>query len=323
MYSEILKIVPRLDPAAMKKMQSTLQSRFTKIAKGFGNSMKNIFKGGGWLGAALGLINKILNPLQETTEAIERTLKNSADIVTNAQQFGTTAGRLYKLQKLAQSKGIDEGELYNLIGKFQTSIAEAKADPTAPSAVRQYANETDMAAAFFEFIQAIQKMDKNQQVLVQQAVFGEKQILKMASFLQTDFGKRVQELGLAAGDRYTPRIEKLDKLSDLSDVLRVRSQIQDEAKTGDLITTGMIHARQKAADAVAARTREQIKGFENLQAVAVASNKIMGLVDQGVAMLGQLINFLLPTINRLVQTVEKFANSPAAKGIFKYFGKGD
>lgn len=323
MYSEIMKLIPTLDMASLKKMQQTLQTRFTKIAKGFGNGLKNIFKGGGWLGLALSAIDKILNPLKETTEAIERTLKNSADIVTNAQQFGTTAGRLYKLQQLASSKGIDQDALYTLISKFQASVAEANADPTAPSAVRQFARETDMAAGFFEFIQAVQRMDKNQQILVQQSVFGEKQILKMASFLQTDFGARVKELGLGDGDRYTPGLQKLDRLDDLSQVLAVRTQIADDQAKAGIINESMVRARDRAAAEELKRQNMQIRNFESLNAISQTTTKIMTLVDQGVGLLGDFIKTVTPFMNRIANSLEAFGKSPAMRGIFKYLGKGE
>src|SRR5687767_8200002 len=107
MFSEILKIIPQLDSGDLAKLESSLSGRFTRIAKKFGKGLGSILTGGGIAGLALGLIDKLLNPLKDVQEAIDRSLKDSDDLVTNAKQFDTTAGKLAKLVALGKSTGLE------------------------------------------------------------------------------------------------------------------------------------------------------------------------------------------------------------------------
>src|SRR5690606_31986576 len=124
--SEILKIIPKIDAKDLKAMENTLSARFKKIAKGFGKGLASVIKGGGIAGIGLALIDKVLNPLKEVQDAIERTLKANDDVATNAKQFETTAGKLSKLIALGQATGLESEDLYKLISKFQGSVAGFK-----------------------------------------------------------------------------------------------------------------------------------------------------------------------------------------------------
>ena len=322
MFSEILLIKAKLDAKDFNALQKLLQSRFTKIAKGFGKGLLSAVKGGGVVGVALGLIDKLLNPLQAVQEAIDKSLKTSADIVTNAKQFGTTAGRLFKLQQLAESKGIDESSLYMLIGKFQTAVAEANANPNEPSTVRNFADNPDVAMGFFDFIQALQKMTKEQQVLAQQSVFGEKQTLKMASFLQTDFADQFKRIGAQSAATYTPGLLKQDRLDEMGNALAVRANMQDKLVKSRIINEAMVIAKAEGDKAAMARENAQIQSYEDLKAMSTTMTQIMGLVDTAVQGLGMLTRLLTPFINQAVAFMQNFAKSPVMRGIFK-FGKGD
>lgn len=339
MFREILKIIPKLDDKDLAAMERALQTRFTKIAKSFGKGVMNVFKGGGIAGIALGFIDKLLNPLKETQEAIERTLKSSDDIATNATQFNTTAGRLFKLVQLAKATGLDQDNLFMLINKFQTAAAEAKADPSKPSSVRNFVQRevvdpatgkktmqnADTAEAFFEFIQSLQKMDRNQQLLVQQQVFGEKQVLKMADFLQTDFGKKFKEVGLdkITSDKLTKSIDKLAGLNDLADALEARRNTTDIVSKAGVINEGMIRARDSSERQALQRENQRIASYENLAKISQTADKIAGLVEQGVSALGALITKLEPFIKKVEDAVDKILKSPVVRGVKSWFGGGD
>ena len=328
MFSEVLKIIPKLDPKDLQNMEKTLQSRFTKIAKGFGKGLGSILKGGGIAGIALGLIDKLLNPLKEVQESIERTLKTSDDLATNANQFNTTTGKLFKLVQLAKATGLDQDNLFTLITKFQTAVAQAKADPAdgSVSSVRNFTNQKDTAEGFFEFIQSLQKMDKNQQVLVQQQIFGEKQILRMADFLQSDFHKLFTQVGLdkVTSGKLTNSIEKLAGLNDLADALTARRETQDIMAKSGVINEGMIRARDKSERLALEKENKRIQSYENLASISDTVSRIEGIITEGLSQLGKFISWITPTLNRIVTSIEKFTSGPMAKGIIKWFGgKGE
>lgn len=323
MFSEILKFIPKLDTGELNKMEKNLQSRFTRVAKRFGQGIGNIFKGGGFVGVALGLLNKLLNPLQEIQESMDRTLKNADDLATNAQQFGTTPGQLAKLKALGEATGLQDNDLYMMINKFQNAVAQASSDTNKPSAVRNFVNQPDTAEGFFQFIQSLQKMDKNQQLLVQQEVFGEKQVLKMADFLQQDFPKLMQEVlaGVSTAD-LNKNIGNVAGLADLSDKLGARRNIQDIGTKGSLINDSMIRERDKAARVALQKENKRLQSYDNLQAIDNTMTNIMTMLEQAFAQIGGFINMVTPKINELLGYIQGFSKSSIFKGIFK-FGKGD
>jgi hypothetical protein len=319
MFSEILKIIPKLDSKDLSAMESQLQSRFTKIAKGFGKGLSSALKLGGIASIGLALVDKLLNPLKETQEAIDKMLKSSDDISTNARQFNTTSGRLLKLVSLAKATGLDQDNLFMLLNKYQTAVAEAKADPNKPSAVRNFVGKDDTAEGFFEFIQSLQKMDKSQQLLVQQSVFGEKQILKMADFLQSDFARLYGRLGLnkVSSSKLTGDVDKLAGFNDLTDELSAKRNIKDVQSKAQLINNGMIQARNKSEELALERENKRIQSFTDISAISQTMDKVMTLVEEGVGLLGKLVNFVTPAVNNMVAMLEKFAKSPLFRGLFK------
>lgn len=288
MFKEILKIIPRLESSDLNKMERSLTQRFGKIAKKFGKGLAGALAGGGIAGLALGLIDKFLNPLKETQEAIDRVLKQGGDIVSNAEQFGTTAGKLLKLQKLGQAKGVDAENINLLLSKFQVAIAEAKADPTKQTSVRKFVDSPDIAEGFFQFLQAVQKMDKNSQLLVQQEVFGEKQILKIADFFNSDMGDLTKKIGGAPAEEYTRGLMRIDYLSDLNDILEARRELQDVLDKSAVINSDMIRQRDVQQKIELERENQRIQSYKSLATVSEATGRIVVAVERGLLILSDL-----------------------------------
>ena len=166
---KFFRIVPKLSPGDLSSMGGALTTRFGKIAKKFGKGLLEVITGGGVAGLALGIIDKLLNPLKETQDAIDRMLVQGNDIVTNAKQFGTTAGKLARLQALGKSVGLDPESLERparevsgrrllrlckiLLNRFQFA---SLLRPLAPAGVDDNgkpipAIPRDTAESFFEF----------------------------------------------------------------------------------------------------------------------------------------------------------------------------
>jgi hypothetical protein len=267
MFSEILKIIPKIDSAELTKMTNTLGQRFTSIAKKFGKGLSSAVKGGAVGGIALGLIDKLLNPLKEVQESIEKSLAASDDLVTNAKQFGTTSGKLAKLQAFGKAAGLDPASLSMLMAKFQTSVAEAEADPTKQTSVRKYVGQSDSASAFFDFIQSLKAMEKNNQILVQQEVFGEKQILKMSDFLNSDFKDVSKAFAGINTDALTKNLEKGGAQNDYIDTRGAARDLKDIITKGGLINDGIIKSMENAKDTALARENERIKSYTSINEI--------------------------------------------------------
>ncbi len=292
MFKEILQIIPKLAPTDLNNMERTLTRRFANVAKKFGKGLGASLLGGGLAGAALGILDKILNPLKEVQETIDNMLRRSDDIATNAKQFGTTSGKLARLQALAQSTGVDQGNLDMLITKFSTAVAEARQDKTKPSAVRAFANDTDMAESFFNFIQSlqrVQKTDPKKALLIQQEIFGEKQILKIADFLQTDFKKQLGLLGGPSAEKLTPAIEKAADLNDLKDRLAATQSLNDLVRKSALINEGMIREQAAAAKRNQDAEDMKIQSYQSLAAISKTSDTILNTVTQAALSLTDIV----------------------------------
>lgn len=316
MFKEILQIIPKLSPQDLAAMERALGSRFGRIAKKFGKGLLGALLGGGLIGAAAGIIDKLLNPLKETQDAIDKLLSQGDDLVTNAKQFGTTAGKLFRLQQIAKSTGLDEGSLDILLTKFSTAVAEAAADPTKATSVRAFAGEKDTAAAFFEFIQSLQKMTKNQQLLVQQEVFGEKQILKMADFLQTDFGKQAKLIGGPTAEQLTPKLEKVANLNDLKDALEARRTLDDTFAKAKLVNEKMVKSQDAREKLDLERQQKQIKAYDNLQETTVAMSELVNTVKD----LLISVNAFFVKLVDLPLVLKYWKSSRLLKGLLKITG---
>lgn len=322
MFSEILKIIPKLDQGELAKLEKNLTTRFNKIAKNFGKGLKNIFKGGGWVGAAIGLLNKIMNPLKDIQEAMEATLKYSDDVVTNAAQFGTTAGKLSKLVALGQATGLDAQSLYMLINKFQTAVIGAKADPNAPTTVRNYVGTTDYAEGFFRYVQNLRSSPKDASILSQQEVFGEKQILKAADFIGTDFSdllKKMEKTGLKSTAYYDRAFTRGGELSDLSDRLAAVRDINKNAGIANAMNTGIISQQDLMERERNQRTIEQISNFKNIAKISQTMDKIEGLITDILGKIGSFITFIEGPINTLIKGIQDLANSSWVRKMMNYF----
>jgi hypothetical protein len=290
MFSEILKITPQITSGDLNSMEKSLNGRFMKVAKSFGEGLKNVLLGGGVVGATLAIIDKILSPLKEAQEALDKTLNKSADVTALASQFQTSTGNIQKLHATGKQLGLDPETLDRMLEKFQAKVAEAQADPGSNSAVRNFVGSQDMVVAFADFIQNMQKMDKNQQVLVQENVFGEKFILRMAQFVQ-GFDKKTLAEGPASAD-LTASTKKLNDLDILDRQLAKQRELKDIIDKSNAITQDFVIASNKSKDLAAERENIRLKNFEKLASL-----------DDTVTKMGIQLEKIASGLGTLIQTV--------------------
>lgn len=324
MFTEILKVVPKMDDKDLKAMQNALQSRFTRLAKSFGKGLVNAVKGGGIAGIAIGLIDKLLNPLKEVQEAIDRTLQSSGDLADFAEQFNTSTGNLFKLVTLAKAAGLDQEGLYTLMGKFQSAVSDATANPNDPNnaAVKNYVGQKDTAEAFFGFITELQKMERNSQIQVQKSVFGEKQILKMAAFLQQDFTSLGKRTGITSvtSEKLSQSINKLDKLGELKDILEANRGVNDIQNKAGVINADMIRNMHKSAEIELQRENQKIKSYNDLASLSQTVGTILFKIEEGVVLLSKFVSWAMPTLNNGIRLFEKMLKAPIFRGVKGLFG---
>lgn len=333
MLTEVLKIQPRLDDKELNQMERSLGSRFSRIAKGFGRGLKLASVAA--LGAAV--LDKLINPLQEVKAAIDKTLGKADDIVTNAKQFNTSTENLLKIRALGNVRGISNENIDQLLTKFQGAVAQAKLNPNDPanSAVVNYVNEKDTALAFYNFITQLQKMDKSQQVLVQQQVFGEKQVLKMAEFLQ-DVGFKESAASLAKVDfkKAAEATEKLGALADKNEANKTVRELNDLANKASVIGASTVSNLNRSE--INALTRENgrigrsAQSFTAEERMADIQENLEKLTNELLTKIPVLFDALNGIVSLLRKSVEGWQlifkalqQSPLMRGIKGLFGSKD
>lgn len=327
MFSEIFKIIPKLENRDLNEMEQSLGNRFSKIAKKFGGGLLSAIKGGGIAGLAIGLIDKVLNPLQQVQEAIEKSLHAGDDLSTFAKQFNTTEGNLSRLQAFGQSTGLDPEGVRLMLGKFQEAVAKAAISPD-PTAVTNFVGKKDTAEAFFEFVQSLQKLraqNADAANLVEQEVFGGRQILKDASFLHADFkelNQTFKSAGVPSSSDQTAAAQYLGKQSEnLNTLGAIRTQ-KDLVAKSHLITGKTVEGLESLDNFQTSRENAGLAKGDSLLKTQLEKEKLFALAADAFLKLAPLIATYLPTIvdtlSTGAKTVEK---SRVIRGIVPGQGK--
>lgn len=362
MLTEVLKIQARLDDLEANQMEKKLSARFTRIAKGFGRGLKLASVAA--LGAAV--LDKLINPLQEVKAAIERTLGKADDIVTNAKQFNSTTENLLKVRALGAVRGVSPESMDMLITKFQGAVAQAGLNPLDPanSAVRNFVpkalpiakpgeaiipgvnqaqpkpgqaperEKQDTINAFYNFMLQLQKMDKNQQVLVQQQVFGEKQVLKMAEFLQdTGFKESADSLKKVDFAKAAKATDKLGNLNDKMVANRTVNELNDLAKKAQVIGTGTVNNMNRSElsnlnreNGKIARSDAAFTAEERMAQIQDNLEKLTTELVTKIPILFDALDGILGLLRKSVEGWQMIFNllkgSPLVRGVKSLFGGG-
>lgn len=336
MFSEIIKMIPTVDRAQLGSMFQSLNGRFADVAKKFGAGLKNVFKFGGVFALLGGLIAKLMNPLEKAEEVIDRILKKGDDAMTNAEEFGSDAGKLLRLEALAQTKGVDADTLRQMLGKFQSALAKEQEAAAAPARIaeqmkteqdpqqlkvlevqlvaakaaaaqggrlQEFVGETDMADAFFKFIQSLQRLDKSQQTVIQSEIFGEKVRGKAAEFLNAkDFAEILKQL--PSTEVLREAAAKSGSVADLKDLLQAKRESEDFVKKSGLVNESQVQAIDQSERVKLRGEDETLKRFDSLKSSSIAIQELTHKFDGFVT---DFITNVAPSLVNGVNVMSKFA----------------
>jgi hypothetical protein len=322
MWKEILKIIPVLSNGELQKMVNSLNSRFKGVASKFAGGLKNALMGGGIFGLAGGIINKLLNPLQETQESFERTLNRIGDVKDAAAQFDTTPGNLLKLQSIAAVKGLKPDDLNTMLSKFQVAVAEARAKKEDMSlkpedrvtVLDNFLTETDTVKNFFDFIQSLRAAPKDKQLLAQKDVFGEKMIGRQSAFLNSDFGDLFNKIGALPSEVYTQAVNNIDDVGDLVEEANVRRALNDVLVKAGIIKPSYAKALNARNDVLLGNENDNLKDFEGLIRAQIEADKIQHSLTQVFNELVKVIPDLVRVIKQGIDTADKYTNGDSVVG---------
>jgi len=344
MFNEVLRIKPVLDNASAKQMEQSLSKRFATIAGRFKGGLMAALKGS-ILGISLGLLNKLLNPIEAMEERIKSLLGQGQDIRDLADRFNTTPGQMMRLQDVGASLGVTPDQLKDMLTKFANTVETARkelADPfqqrsEGTQAVKNFVGEKDLAEAFFQFLQSLRAEGKSSgrdvfygehrtekrrltgaesRADFERAVFGEELHGGQRRLVDADFPKQLAKLNEPSAEKLTRAVNKNAALGDQDAILKTRNATRNFLGGTAQMNAKMIADMEKAQALENERENKRLASYEDIRKAAdgieEAKKVLMDIgaqLTKGVGYLGQLMGWLST----------KVENSPWFRGIF---GKG-
>lgn len=325
MWTEYLKLKPVLDSTSLKTMVNRLNSRFTKVAKRFGRGLKNVLKSGAIIGSVSAIADKLLNPLKETQAVFDRILQNSDSLATNAKLFETSAGRLFKLQEIGRAAGIQPELMFQLLQKFQLMLARTREEQaqgkqvTTPLA--EFTDETDMAEAFFKYIQSIKQASADVRTLANARIFGDELPLRAAELFQIDPQKILKDINALDASDYDASIDKIATLSDLTDKLAAKRNLEDMINKANVVNEGMVLGNDRTQRQLLQQENIRLKSYESLKSAEESVQKITNSVEQGFTFLYTKIPFVIDLGERFLTGLRKIGEDMVTiKGVIQKIG---
>lgn len=356
MFTEILKFKPQVDRAALNRMLRDLSSRFTRVARTFGRGLRNALKLAPFLAIGGALLTKLLNPLKKAEEVLDRILKMGDDAATDAEQLGSEPGTLLRLQAISQAKGVDSQTLKMLLTRFQVALAkeqeQSKVEGYQPGRLKEFVDETDTSQAFFKFLQAMQKVDRSQQIVVQAEIFGERVLGRAAElFNATDFERILDKLPSA--EKLTEAAKRTAKISDERDLLTSIRESEDFITKSQIVNENMLTSIDRAEREKLKAEDEDLKRFDslknmsaNIQELTTQFSKLstdlleksLPTITDGLALMGEGFRILTPAVVKIADwldtgldgvvraivntsnTIGNYWNEFKSSRLYKYFG---
>ncbi len=318
MFKEVLHIVPQMSSGDLNKMEQNLGQRFTRIAKKFGKGLTTALAISGGAGIALALVDKLLNPLKEVSDAIEKTLHLGDQLSDSAAQFNTSAGELSKLQSFGRAKGLGPEEVNLLVSKFQNKVAEASADTNLDTSVRNFVGQKNSAQGFLTYLEGIQKLrqkDPQAAIRAENEVFGARSSAKVGSFLEADFGKLSKDLSGVSAAKINKVAKKLGGLNDLTNTNAAVREQGDFVAKGDILNTGLVNSLSSHEQAKLNSENAKIAQAEKLAKAQEGADAIINLIEaKGLPLVGDLVT----GITQATEYLKRIAGSP----LMRRFGLG-
>lgn len=317
MFTEVIKLIPQMDSAALNSMFTNLNKRFAGVAKAFGKGMGAALKFGPIFALVSTLVSKLLNPLEKAEEIIDKILGKSGDLQDSAEELETTPGRLARLEALGQMKGLDPAVMRTLLTKFQTDLSQEKENERLglkPGLLRNFTGESDTAEAFFQFIQSLQTLPPEQKVLAQTQVFGERIRGRASAFFNDqDYQGKLDTLpSESVINRAVTRADNMGDRLDELDTVRALKAFVNKATTGiqPVMITDIVQGRSIQDKAES----ETLARYENNKKMYLEIQKIIGKADafftkivdevapsviDGLKRLGDVMDKVIPLLERL------------------------
>lgn len=323
MWREVLRIFPRLDAATTRLMENTLSRRFMRVARRFGQGLKQVVSGT-ILGMSVAILARLLNPLKEIEDRIKGLLGQGSDARELADRFNTSAGTIRRIHAVGQSLGVNPERLNDMMSRYAEAIETAReelADPNKEKSestriLRQFVDEKDLAEGFFTFLQSLRAQGETQGLdtrrKTERAIFGSAQYGASRRLIEADFENEFRRAGIPGAERLDKALNKLANLQDLENRHAAGRGVRELIGGAANVNEKMINDMARAEEMRIERENKQLSAFDDLkkasngiQELMNGMNEIMKLLTRGLGMLGELLKKL------------------SESRLLKFFGGGD
>ncbi len=342
MFKEILNIQPVLDAASAKKMEQDLTSRFSRVAERFGGGLKSVIKGS-FLGISLGLISKLLNPIEALETKIKKLFGEGTDVTEMAEKFNTSSGSLKQLQDVATSMGVTPDQFKDLLTKYSAAIEKGREELANPFtersastlAVKEFVGEKDIVKSFADFMSSLQAVGAGPATTVnlgrgevrsrtgaetrqyfEKEIFGEAQTGATRRFMNANVPEVAKSLNEPSIQTLTQAMQKTAGLAAQKRALDVQNQTQDFVAASNKMSGKMVQDMATADKLKLERETKELESYEDLKKAAIAIDKVTGLFTEANTLINKGIGYLSDIVN-FTMTLKQ---SRMFRGIF---GKGD
>lgn len=325
MFTEILRLIPRLSDADAKKAEVSLTQRFGRVAQRFGHGLKNVIKGT-VIGISLGLLSKLLNPLQELEERIKKLLEGADDARDIADKYGSTPGQFLRLQALAQSSGLKPEELQTMMESFRKAVEQERklideGKINSDDAAFSYANDKDLLEGFFTFIQSLKQLGDANPVArrtIERQVFGDTLSGSQRRFVEADFAKEGQ--GIPTAEAFEKAATNAIIQADIYRRATVRNEAGDFVRSSNAIGGNVIAGMLTREQTQRNKDFEQLQGYEQLKRAADAAQLLTELIAglqkaviNGLAVIGGKMDSITSFLDKIGPYIPSFLKSYGGK----------
>lgn len=342
MFSEILKIKPVLDTSTASQMEQSLSARFARVAQRFGGGLRAVIKGS-FLGISLGLISRLLNPIEALEEKIKKILGEGTDVKELADKFGSSPGQLKQLQDVAQSLGVNPDQFKDMLTKYADAVDKAREELANPfaersestTALKQFVGEKDAVKGFMNFLSSLKSAgegpgstldlghgEKRQltgsetRERIEKDIFGSAQTGAAKRLIDANVPEVAKNINEPSVETLTEKLNKAAGLADQKRMLDVQNQTQDFVNATNKLNGKMVTDMADAERMQMDRDTKQLASYDDLRTAANGIEQVKGLLlgvsnvaTKGLGYLGEVSTF-----------ISGLKNSRMFRGIF---GKDD
>jgi hypothetical protein len=295
MFTEVLRVIPKLDEGRTKAAEMSLSRRFGRVATRFGQGLRNVVRAS-VVGATLAFVTKLLNPLQAMHDKIKKLFGETDDIRETAARLGTTPGELLFHQTRAEALGVKPEQFSSLLESFRKSVdqRQQEVDEGKRSQVGEdpLLIQSDRLKGFqraLALIEHFSTVDPSRSRAFQRELFGETLAGNQLRLMEPITNVPLLGSPFDAAQRAQNATESLASKADAFRMVTAVQNFEDRLRSSQAvtgaITAGILGSQQRELD----KDFSQMRRIETLQN---ASQVLGGILESLNFIRDQIFNLL-------------------------------